>query len=166
MAFRDLDDFMVVKTIDLPMRGKVYSFPGAISAASGLRLERFTALTQLDHEGGEVDPDELVLVGDDADALEAEMFGDTKAEMIADGLTTAHVSAVFDTLMAFHATGSLEVAERVWEDHVGESTAPNRAARRKKPAQARGSHSGSTARKPKPAMKAVSDTPTSSSSGS
>ena len=165
MAFRDLDDFLVVKTIDLPIRGKVYHFPGAISAASGLRLERFTALTRLQGEGGDADPDELLLIGEDADTLEAEMFGGVKAEMIADGLTTAHISAVFDTLMAYHATGSLDVAERVWEDHAGESPAPNRAARRKRPA-ARGSRSGSTGRKPKPATKAVSATPTSSDTGS
>ena len=166
MAFRDLDDFLVVKPIDLPIRGKVYHFPGAISAASGLRLERFTALTRAQSEGEDVDPDELVLIGDDADALEAEMFGDTKAEMIADGLTTAHVAAVFDTLMAYHATGSLAVAESVWEDHAGESPAPNRATRRKRSPQARGSHSGSTGPKTKPATPAVSDTPTSSDSGS
>jgi len=165
MAFRDLDDFLVVQPIDLPIRGKVYHFPGAISAASGLRLERFTALTRLQGEGGDADPDELLLIGEDADTLEAEMFGGVKAEMIADGLTTAHISAVFDTLMAYHATGSLEVAERVWEDHAGESPAPAPATPQATP-KARGSHAGSTGRQTKPATKAASATQTSSDSGS
>jgi len=61
-AFRDLDEFLVVEPIELPIKGKVYSFPGEISARAWLLLqtvaERMQAAQRAEQAGQPVDLDE------------------------------------------------------------------------------------------------------------
>lgn len=141
MTFRDLDEFLVVKPIVLPIHGKTYEFPGEISARLQLQLwqmnERFQkARTQ------EFDPGEELL----SDASEAEirsaMFGEAEAQMVADDCTSTDIRTVFNTLIAYHLSGE-DVAKTIWES-AGEAPAPNRQERRAKaPATARGSRASS-----------------------
>lgn len=131
MPFRDLDEFLVVPTFDLPIRGKTYRFPGTISAKAGLMLQRLE-LTAAKADGvedaqqqalAELDPEQPI-------DLDREVMGDVRAEMVADGLTQAHIQHTFMTLLIWHLHGQ-EAAERVWErKQPGEAPAPNRAARR------------------------------------
>ena len=144
MAFRDLQEFLSVKPVLLPIRGKTYAFPGDISAAAWLRLQ-----TVGDRLRGDDSDAEAVSDADEAN-LRAEMFGDAAAEMVADGCTGAEMQAVFVTLISYHLAGrSLEAAELVWSAQ-GEASAPNRTARRSKtaakPARLRGSRAGSNDR--------------------
>lgn len=157
MAFRDLDEFLTVKPLVLPIRGKEYAFPGDLSGESWLRLQVVGDRMR----GG---ADGFVAVSDtDEVALRAEMFGGVDAEMIADGCTSAQMQAVFVTLVTYHLSGrNLAAAEAAW-DAQGEAPAPNREARRSKaPAKsnpARGSRAGST--HPRPKVAAPPGTPSS-----
>jgi hypothetical protein len=131
MPFRDLDEFLVVPTFDLPIRGKTYRFPGTISAKAGLMLQRLE-LTAARAKGvedaqkqalDELDPEQPI-------DLNHEVMGDVRAEMVADGLSQAHVQHTFMTLLIWHLHGQ-DAAERVWErKQPGEAPAPSRAARR------------------------------------
>jgi hypothetical protein len=146
MAFRDLDDFLVVKPVVLPIRGKDYAFPGEISARSWLLLQSVAEkLQQAQASGGEFDPDEQTVSDADEADLREELLGGVDEEMVADGLTSAHIKAVFYALIAYHLSG-LEAAEAVWNAQ-GEAPAPSREARRKsmpaKSTRSRGSRAGS-----------------------
>ena len=152
MAFRDLDEFLVVPPLVLPIRGKRYEFPGEISARNWLRLQRLYGQARQVADGGELDLDEEVVSRTEQRELEAEMYGDAEARMVADGCTGSQVKAVLVTVTQFYLEGR-EAAELVWESQ-GEAPAPNRETRRSKtPAKStrsRGSRTGSTARaKPK-----------------
>lgn len=134
-AFRDLDEFLTTPPIELPIGGRLYEFPGSISARSGLMLQRILSAAEEASEGirdGSVraaDLAEQVLLDDDTEHdLRAEIMGDGEQQMAADGLTTAHTTHVFNTLLVWHTAGP-EAAQAAWE-HMGEAQAPNRAARR------------------------------------
>lgn len=133
MAFRDLDEFLVVEPIVLPIRGKAYAFPGSVSARTWLRLQRINEKMTAVRAGQDVDPDDEVASDVDEQDMMAEMMGDVQDEMIDDGLTSAHIKAVFYTLIAFHLSGQA-AAEAVWEAQgAGElegKASPNRAERR------------------------------------
>jgi len=154
MAFRDLDEFLIVEPLVLPIRGKEYAFPGEVSARLWLQLQRlneqYLDAKRAAAEGRDFEPDrELVSDGDQA-AMMDELLGDAQAEMIADGLSGAHIKAAFYTCLAFHLMGR-ETAERVWNAQ-GEAPAPNRATRRKataKSPRSRGSRAGTTSAKKK-----------------
>ncbi len=156
MSFRDLDEFLSVEPIVLPIRGTAYSFPGEISARTWLRLQR---VWQTIERAG--DPDAEAVSDFDEAQLMAEMFGGVDEQMAADGVTSAEIKRVFVTLMAYHLSGR-EAAENVW-NNSGEAVAPNRAARRH-PATtstpSRGSRAGST-----PRAKTASAGATSSATG-
>lgn len=146
MAFRDLDEFLQVEPLALPIRGKVYEFPGEVSAWAWLLTqrvgERFEKARRAREAGLELDPDEEVLSDMDEGRLRAEMFGGVEEEMIADGLTSEHMKRVFYALVAYHLSGR-EAAEAVWNGQ-GEAKAPNRAVRRAKAKStpSRGSRAG------------------------
>ena len=108
MAFRDLDEFLVVRPIVLPIHGKDYSFPGPgdISARTGLLLQRISAT------GGE--DDAVVLTDKEDNDLRREVFGGLEDAMVADGLTFAQIRAAYFTLIACHLYG-LEAGEHAWE---------------------------------------------------
>ena len=151
MAFRDLDEFLVVTPVRLPIRGKTYEFPGAISARSWLLVQRmgeqFDRARRAEAAGEEYDPDEVAIDDTEEVDLRGELFGPAEAEMVADGLTSAHLERVFFTLIAYHLSG-IEAAEAVWEHAErtasGKPPAPNRATRRKgTSAASRGSRAGS-----------------------
>jgi len=130
-AFRDLDEFLVVEPIELPIKGKVYSFPGEISARAWLLLQP-------------VDLDEEVVDDEYEVKLRQEILGGVEQEMVEDGLSSAHIKAVFYTLIAWHLSGQ-ETALEVWNKQ-GKAPAPNRAARRAsrtKSVRQRGSQDGS-----------------------
>lgn len=150
MAFQDLDEFLTVAPKVLPIRGKDYAFPGTVSADLWLRLQR------IDHRVQQArDPNEEAVSDADEIDMMKELLGDTRDEMAADGLTSAHIKIVYWTLFAWHVYGE-EVAKVVW-DNQGELSAPNRATRRAssaKSARSRGSRAGSTAPKAKAAMAA------------
>lgn len=121
MAFRDLDEFLVIEPVQLPIRGKVYSFPGSVSAKTGLFLQRAAVLSGTP----DVDPDTVLIPDEMEDDLFDELLGDAQQEMIDDRLTSAHIRHVFDTLVVFHMAGR-EAAEAVWEDTgQGEAKGPS-----------------------------------------
>lgn len=165
MAFRDLTEFLKTEPFMLPIGGKLYEFPGEISAKSWLQLQRLTEqITKAQAAaalGMDYDPDDEVLSDTDESVLMDEMFGTGKDEMIANGCTSSQIRAVFFTLMAYHTTG-IEAAEAMWNAQ-GEAVAPSRSERRAsaKSAPARGYRAAST---PRPRKKA-SPGPKSSSSG-
>jgi len=148
MAFRDLDEFLEVEPLVLPIRGKEYAFPGAISARTWLKLNQLgptinQAITA-ERDGEQFDPNTEALSDEDEGELLAELCGDAMQEMVDDGLTSVHFKAVLATLLIYHLTDR-EKAEAVWNAQAtqGEAPAPNRKARRKSPAKAtrpRGSH--------------------------
>lgn len=169
MAFRDLTEFMTVEPFPLPIGGKTYQFPGEISAKSWLQLQRLTeqiTKAQLAQAAGvEVEPDTEVLSDTEEADLMQEMFGGVDEEMVADGCTSSQIKAVFYTLMAYHIK-DVDAAEAVWNAQ-GESSAPNRAARRhpmSPSTRLRGSPATSNTPKKKPASKAPAG-PKSSSNG-
>jgi hypothetical protein len=162
MAFRDLDEFLVVRPIVLPIRGKDYAFPGEVSARSWLMLQRMNEQTNAVLRG-ELGPETEAASDNDEAGLRAEMFGDTAAEMVADGLTSAHMDAVYYTLLAHHLSGPA-TAQVVWEAQ-GEAGAPNRQDRRHppaaKPSRPRGSRATSNdPKKPAPVGEPSSSTGT------
>jgi hypothetical protein len=166
MAFRDLDEFLFVPPLELPVRGNVYAFPGEISADSWLKLQRLTDQQRQLAAGGDLGPGEEPVSRDDQLAIEAEIFGDIEQRMIADGCTSSQIMAVLATATAFYLNGRA-AALATW-DAQGESPAPNRAARRKAAPKtstpSRGSRAGSTSRqKPRPVTSAGT---TSSDTGS
>jgi len=76
--------------------------------------------------------------------LRQEILGGVEQEMVEDGLSSAHIKAVFYTLIAWHLSGQ-ETALEVWNKQ-GKAPAPNRAARRAsrtKSVRQRGSQDGS-----------------------
>lgn len=152
MAFKDYDDFPPPKPIEIPISGKLYIFPGTISARSWLLLQRLNsfqakvALAQL--RGEDYDPEQEVLSDLEFIDVRGEVFGDTEETLVADGVTSGCMQRLFMTLVAYHLSGQ-EAAERVWNQ--GERLAPNRAMRRaaaQRSTRARGSHAGSTASRP------------------
>lgn len=148
--FRDLDEFLVVQPIVLPIRGKEYSFPGEISARSWLLLQSVAEEAQkavkAQRAGEEYNPTDVVIPDDVEVGLKSELLGSAEQEMIDDGLTSVHMQAVMKTLIAYHLQDR-ETAIQVWNSQ-GEAPAPNREARRAKAAptstRVRGSHAGST----------------------
>ena len=152
MAFRDLDEFLEAEPLVLPIRGKDYSFPAAISARTWLRVQRLApeinrALTAK-QAGESFDADAEALSDIDADELLVELCGDTLQEMLDDGLSSAHLKVVLATLLVFHLSDR-EQAEAIWNAR-GKAPAPNRAARRSTtpatPTRSRSSRAGSTSR--------------------
>ena len=164
MAFRDLDEFLTVKPLVLPIGGKQYAFPGDVGGESWLLLER---VGQTMRFGG--DPNEVAFTSEQEDALKAEMYGQARDEMIADGCTGAQLDAVFQTLLYYHLSDrNLEAAERVWNAQ-GEAPAPNRAERRRKTPPTSTPSRGSRGTSKPPKKRAPAQAPpgqTSSSSGS
>lgn len=168
MAFRDLDEFLTVKPLVLPIGGKEYAFPGDVGGESWLLLE---IVGQTIRSGGDVDA--VAFTTEQETALKAEMYGTARDEMIADGCSGAQLDAVFQTLLSYHLSDrNLEVAEAVWNAQ-GEAPAPNRAARRSKSTKAtakstrrRGSTGGTTSAKTTKAPAPAQPGSTSSSSGS
>lgn len=148
-GFRDLEEFLVVEPVVLPIRGKDYAFPGQVSARTWLLLQDLAEREQRARkaivDGENIDLDEVVVPDDVEDHLMDELLGEAKQEMIDDGLTSSHFKAVLYTLIAYHLEGR-DSALEVWNKQ-GESGAPNRAKRRhpaKQAAQSRGSRGGST----------------------
>lgn len=149
MAFRDLAEFQLVRPLVLPIRGKVYEFPGDISARGLIKLQKLNYQIEQIRAGVEVeDP----ISDDEMTAIEAELYGDLKDEMVADGILSSQLKAVFWTLMNYHLAG-IEAAEEFWNAQ-GEAVAPSRAERRRKtPTKSRpsrGSPAGSRTPSPKP----------------
>lgn len=169
MAFRDLDEFLTVKPLVLPIGGKQYAFPGDVSGESWLLLER---MGQQMRFGG--DPSDVAMTDEQETALKADMYGVTRDKMVADGCSGAQLDAVFQTLLSYHLSDrNLEVAEAVWnaQGSPPEVPAPNRAARRSKSTKAtakstrrRGSTGGTTSAKT-PTPDPAPPGPTSSSTG-
>lgn len=134
--FRDLDEFLVDQPIRLPIRGKTYEFPGSIPARTGLLLQRMGAKADEARRAGQ-GPEGLAAAAMEAEVLddEAEMdlrrelMGDTEVEMARDGLSTAHTSHVFRTLIVWHMAGE-EAALAAWTA-LGNVKAPNRETRRR-----------------------------------
>jgi len=173
MGFKDLTEFLDEdEPLVLPVAGKEYTFPGAISASAWLQLQKITYLQQARSEGDEVADDESVSFAEQR-ALERELYGDVEARMIADGCTSTQVKAVLATATVFYLQGRA-FAEAFWMTQgwalSGEPPAPNRATRRSQgkgratpSTRSRGSAAGTTPPK-NPSKKAPSGR-TSSSTG-
>ena len=159
MAFKDLDEVLSPpEPFVLPRRGKEYAFPGEITAATWLRVqrvgERAQRAAQAAAAGEDYSPDEEIVSDDDQEKLLEELCGETLAEILADGFTDRELKVVLTTLIAYHM-GGLEAAEAVWNNQ-GEAPAPNRAERRSqaKPPRPASSRAGSNRQKPPEAMAA------------
>ena len=169
MAFRDLNEFLIVEPLVLPIRGKEYTFPGQISAPIWLKLQSIGEQVQdavsARDKGEDFEPDVEAISDMDQESLMAEFCGGPQTmKKIIKGLTSEEFKHVLSTLMVYHMSGSRELAEAIWNQE-GELPAPNRAARRSsKPTpstRSRGSRVGS---KPPPA-KGSQPGETSSSTG-
>lgn len=117
--WKDLDDFFEITPKRLPIRGKVYEFPGAIPADVGLLLHRIETLTaeavQAAPEGEA--PDLAATVADDADEdrLKTAILGEHgEQQLIDDGLPQPYIDHVFKTLVVWHLYGDA-VARAAWE---------------------------------------------------
>jgi hypothetical protein len=170
VSFQDLDELLGSPKKELPVRGRLLSFPDRISAESGVVLLRVSQRAKSDPEQAK-DADAIVadlLTPEGWEALQAEVLGKPAEEFIADGLSGDEVAHIFKTLMTWHLYGQ-DAAEKAWVQ-VGNPPAPNRAARRasKAPAKSnrtRGSHAGSQTPASASAPAAASPGPASSSSG-
>jgi hypothetical protein len=116
-GFRDLEEFLVVEPVVLPIRGKDYAFPGQVSARTWLLLQDLAEREQRARkaivDGENIDLDEVVVPDDVEDHLMDELLGEAKQEMIDDGLTSSHFKAVLYTLIAYHLEGR-DSALEVW----------------------------------------------------
>lgn len=123
-TFKDLDSFFRIQPIRLPIRGKMYAFPGSVSGRTGLLLHRMTEMAERVKAGKDA-PDLGQQILDDSEELDlrTEILGDTEREMIDDGLPSVFVDHVFHTLIVWHQFGE-EVAKAVWEDVPGAPKAP------------------------------------------
>lgn len=145
MTFKDLDEFLSVDPVEIPIRGKTYSFPGEISARAWLLVQKLGSAYGAAKDG-QIDTDEIALTDGEEVDLQAELFGGIEREMAADGVTSGELKLVFGTLVIYHLTDQA-TAEKFW-DARGEAPAPNREARRTKPKvpakspQSRGSRAG------------------------
>lgn len=121
--FKDLSEFFEIKPKQLPILGKVYDFPGAISGKTGVLLHAMTAQVEaakaaIDAGG---DPDMLdTTILDDVgeEALRRELFGDAEQQMIDDGVPQPYIEHALKTLTVWHQFGEA-VARAVWEDVDG-----------------------------------------------
>lgn len=153
--WQDLDDFLVISPIRLPIGGKTYSFPGSLSGRSGLLLQRIGAASAKAalraKTGTKVQEmsDELLSDAQEID-LRTEIMGDTEAELIADDVPAVKITHVFRTLMTWHMAGEA-AAKEAWTS-LGEAPAPSRAARRASRESAKSTRSqGSTSTTSTPA---------------
>lgn len=152
MAFRDLDEFLAVEPLVLPIRGRDYAFPGEVSGRTWLKVQalgkQYEAAQRARSQGGSVDLEAEVVSDLDEEAFLRELCGPTLDEMLEDGVTSEELKLVLATLVAYHLS-DLETAEAVWNAR-GEAVAPNRAERRSrapaKSTRSRGSRAGSTPR--------------------
>lgn len=154
MSFRDLDELLGRPAKELPIRGRVHTFPDRISAESGLVLLRLSQHVKADPDptaNAQAIASELL---DEAGwvALQAEVLGRPAEEFIGEGLTGEEVAHVMRTLIVWHLHG-LEAAEAAWEA-VGNAQGPtNRQTRRSKAAATssprRASPASSTTRAPR-----------------
>lgn len=131
MGFKELDERVFLKPKRLPIRGKMYDFPGSVSARTGALFHRMTVAAERVKaaKAGDVpDLDDLQLDAEllndsEEKDLRAEVLGDAEAELIKDGIPNEIVSHVLKTLICWHQFGQ-EVAEVVWEDNPDRPKAP------------------------------------------
>lgn len=170
MPFQDLDELLGSPKKELPVGGRLLTFPDRISAETGMVLLRISQRAKDNPEAAQ-DGDALVadLLDDDGwQAVQTEVMGRTPEEMLADGLMGDRAAHVFKTLIIWHVYGR-EAAEKAWSQ-VGNPPAPNRATRRasKAPAKSnpgRGSRAGSTTPEPDDATALGTPGPNSSTAG-
>ena len=136
--FRDLSEFMAeAEPIRLPIGGKVYEFPGAVSGRTGLLLTTALDATMAarqaapDDDGKPVDPELVELLTDEQEAsVHDELFAGVDRELVRDGHDSRVIRHVFLTLVTWHTAGE-EAAVRAWESLAGKAE-PNRAERRRR----------------------------------
>lgn len=160
MAFRDLAEFLSVEPLVLPVGGKDYAFPADLSAKTVLRMQRLYDQQRRLRLGEGLDEGEEPVSEAEQAEIDAEMWGSSQDEMIADGVTAAQIAVVGQTVYLYHIHGR-EAAERFWNAQ-GKPPAPNRKARRAKAqtsTRSRGSRGGSNSRRsPKPKTASAGET--------
>lgn len=142
---------IVGRTIDLPLRGKVYKFPANVSVDLGLKFtvlrEETFKLKAAADAGIEYEVDERAreLIDESGESFHDIYFQvigeERRAELEADGVTWAEIVHIGQTLMFYHTAGP-EVALLVWQSYeadeadarppAGPSTPPGGSRRRKK----------------------------------
>jgi len=142
--FRDLDDFLE-EPLQLTIRGRTFTFPGSISARTGLQLQRMHQLAVAAHEG-ELDADTPAITKENREHLFDEMLGEAKEQLL-DYATQREYELVSGTLFNVHMYGR-EVAEMVWNSQ-GETLAPSATRSGSPRSRPRGSRGGSTKSKPR-----------------
>lgn len=118
--WQDLDEFFEITPIRLPIRGKLYEFPGAVPADIGLLLHRMDTIARDvvgKAESGEEPPDmDATLLDDvDEDKLKGAIFGEHgEQQLVEAGLPQPYIDHVFKTLVVWHLYGEA-VARAAWE---------------------------------------------------
>lgn len=131
MIFGDLAEFLGDARFVLRIRGKDFSFPRDVKAASGLRLMEIAEQIR-QARAGLLDPETGVVSAEENDALMDEMLGEAKAELL-EYATAREYQVVVATLFGLHTEGEGH-AKDVWRSAgQGEPPAPNRATRRHPP---------------------------------
>ena len=161
--FKDLAEVLGAKPKQLPIKGRMYSFPPRVSDSTGAKLAQMSALgrkqlrasdtTDADRKAAGIAMMEQFFDGEAQDALWDEVLGDAQQEMLDNAVPPEWQQHVFGTLLAWHMSGE-DAAVAVWEDkNPGEAPAPNRATRRRAGSasggatRSRGSSSGTSPRK-------------------
>jgi hypothetical protein len=154
MIFGDLAEFLGDAPFVLTIRGREFSFPRDVSAASGLRLQELVGQIRL-ARAGLLDGDTEVISEEENDALMDEMLGAEKPELL-EYCTSREYQVVVATLFGLHSEG-IDHAKDVWHGAgQGEAAAPNRKARRHPPKTStrsrgsRGTSKGPAPKKPAP----------------
>ncbi len=131
MTFRDLADVIGIRKKELPIHGQIVSFPGTISARSGLLLQ--VIQQQVATIGEQADAAAVIeasgMTDEDALKLEAELLGDGAEALDRLGVLGEARQHVVGTLATWHMSGP-EAAEAVWEGKA-QPSAENRATRRR-----------------------------------
>lgn len=134
MGFTDLQDVLGISPAKvLPIMGRQVAFPGRVSARTGMLL---LSIQRDAAAAGDVDAtiESLGLTDDDAEALEAEIFGDARAVLDELGVIGESRQLVMGTLVAWHLGGE-QAAVQVWEAGPGgKAPAPSSRATRRRTA--------------------------------
>lgn len=152
MTFQDLDELLGSPKKELPIGGRMVTFPDRISKDTGLLLLRVSQRAKADPAAAENADTIVADLLDEAgwQAVQSEVLGRSPEELMAEGWSGDHLAHIFKTLITWHLYGR-DTAEEAWSQ-VGNPPAPNRASRRATATttRSRGSSSGTTAKKAAP----------------
>ena len=119
--------FLGAEKITIEVGGRDYEFPGEVTGRTGVQLQRLFAAAADPGRPGDA---ELISDMDHA-KIRAEVMGTGEAAMLADGVGSAAINLVWETLLAYHGIGEA-ASQRVLAR--GEAVAPVKKRRPRKTA--------------------------------